>query len=113
VDIKQYYRKIREIENTLDDTYVLVKSLDTADGGKAGLISEVSRSVAAKMIVEARATLASEKDKAQYAEALSAAQEAAEKAELTKRVQVAIIADPNLQQGPKNRKGTESPNGGK
>ncbi|MBV8833880.1 MAG: hypothetical protein JO108_32170 [Acidobacteriaceae bacterium] len=112
MDVKQYYRKIREIENSLTDTYQLVVSLETADGGKAGLMSEVSRSVAAKLIVEGRATLAGDKDKARYVEAQVAAKRAAEKAAMAKRVQVAIIADPELH-GISRQKGGDNPSGGK
>ncbi len=113
MDVKQYYRKIREIENTLTDSYPLVVSLETADGGKAGLVSEVSRSVAAKMIVEGRATLASDKDRSRYADAHIAAKKAAEKAEMAKRVQVAIIADPGMHSEITNKKGADVPSGGK
>ena len=112
MDVKQYYRKIREIENSITDTYPLVVSLETADGGKAGLVSEVSRSVAAKLITEGRATLAGDKEKVRYAEAHVAAKKAAEKAEMAKRVQVAIIADPEVH-GISRQKSGDNPSGGK
>jgi hypothetical protein len=97
VDIKQYFRKIREIEGSLTEPYPVVFSLETSDGGKAGLACEVPRAVAAKMIVERRAALASVEEKELFFQQQEAAKKVAEKAELARRVQVAIIADPDLQ----------------
>lgn len=96
MDLKQYFRKIRQVEATLLDRFPLVVSLETSDGGKPGLISEISRTEAAKMIVEGRAVLASEEEKEFYRQQQACAKEAAEKAELAKRVQIAIVTDHDL-----------------
>lgn len=96
MDVKQYYRKIHEVEAGLTEPYSVVVSVETADGGKAGIASEVSRAVAAKMIVEGRAVLASAIEKEQYLEQQALAKKSAEKAELARRVQVAIISDSDL-----------------
>lgn len=97
MDLKQYYRKMREIEKSLAEPYVLIVSLETADGGKAGVVSEVPREIAAKTIVESRAVLATEDDRNAYRKQQAAAQKAAHKAELSRRVQVAIIADSDIE----------------
>jgi hypothetical protein len=97
MDVKQYFRKMREIEDGIVDPYPIVVSLETSDGGKAGAVCEVPRSVAAKMIIERRATLASTEQRELFFQQQEAAKKAAEKAELARRVQVAIIADPDLQ----------------
>ena len=96
MDVKQYYRKINEVEAGLKDKYPMVISLETADGGKAGLVSEVSRALAAKLIVEGRAVLASEADIERHRDEQATAKRNAEKAEFAKRLQVAIIADPEI-----------------
>ncbi|HLI29963.1 MAG TPA: hypothetical protein VKV79_02540 [Terriglobia bacterium] len=96
MDVKQYYRKVREIESAIPDEFPLVVSLETADGGRAGVVSEVSRLGAAKMIVEGRAALAGEEDKAAYREGQIVVRKAAEKAELAKRLQVAIVTESEL-----------------
>lgn len=93
MDLKQYFRKFREVEASLTDRYQLIVSMETPDGGKPGLISEVCREVAAKMIIEGRAALATEKDAKAYREQQASARKAAEKADLARRVQVAIISD--------------------
>jgi hypothetical protein len=109
MDVKQYFRRLREIEDSFVDKYPVVISLETPDGGKAGLIAEMSRHVAAKMILEARAVLASAEQKAAYYEHHEATKRAAEKAELARRVQVAIIADPEFQAQAVAKKTTSSP----
>ena len=108
MDVKQYYRKIKEVEATLVDTYPIVVSLETSDGGKAGVVSEVARSLAAKLIVEGRAALATAAEKAAHLEHQIRAKEAAAKAELTRRLQVAIIADPNAVPAAQQTKKPES-----
>jgi hypothetical protein len=60
MDLRVYYRKIREVEATIPGTSTLVVSMDTPDGGKAGTITEVPRRVAAKMVVDGTAKLATE-----------------------------------------------------
>ena len=94
MDLKKYFRKIHEIEATIDEAQTLVSSLETSDGGKAGIISEVSRSVAAKMIVEGSAALASKAEREQYLEQQAAARSAVKQAELAKRLHVTIVSDP-------------------
>ena len=98
MDVRQYFRKLRETEANITDSYPLVMSLETEDGGKAGLITEVHRHVAAKMIVEGRAVLASDEEKARYRDQQAVAQRAAEKEQLSKRLQVAIVSESELHQ---------------
>ena len=98
MELKKYFRKIREIEATLPERFPLVVSLETSDGGKQGTFSEMSREQAAKMIVEGRAVLASEEEKECYRRHQANAKARAQKAELAKRVQVAIVSDSELKQ---------------
>jgi hypothetical protein len=97
VDLKQYFRKIREVEAGIGEMYPLIVSLDTPDGGKAGTVSEVSRQIAAKMIVEGRAVLASEEEKEFYRQRQMAARKAHEHADISRRIQVAIMSEPDVQ----------------
>lgn len=108
MDLKQYFRKLREIESGIAEPYVLIVSLETPDGGKAGMVTEVSRFSAAKMIIEGRAVLATENQKEVYTAQQDAARRAAEKAALAKRVQVAILADSDLD-SPTAKKNSDSP----
>jgi hypothetical protein len=109
MDLKQYFRKMREIESTIPEPFVLIVSLETPDGGKPGMVTEVSRVSAAKMIIEGRAVLANESEKQAYFAQQEAARRAAEKLELSKRVQVAILADPELGNATAGKKNSDSP----
>jgi len=62
MDLKLYYAKIREQERKIEDPFPVVVSAATADGGKAGIRTEVPKAVAAKMIVDGVAELATRKD---------------------------------------------------
>jgi hypothetical protein len=58
MDLKKYYRKLRDIEGQILDPYVVVKSLPTPDGGVAGRLTEVAKEVAAKMLADGLAEVA-------------------------------------------------------
>jgi hypothetical protein len=60
VDVRIYYQKIRDVEAKIPQSSVKVISLQTPDGGKAGLITEVPRRVAAKMVVDGTAKIAAD-----------------------------------------------------
>lgn len=109
MDLKQYFRKMREIESTIPEPFVLLVSLDTPDGGKAGMITEVSRLSAAKMIIEGRAVLANERERETFRAQQAAERKAAEKAEMAKRLQVAILTESDLAGPLAGRKNSELP----
>jgi hypothetical protein len=96
VDLKQYFKKIKDTEASIEEHYPLIASLETADGGKPGATVEVSRREAARAIVENRAVLANEEQKKAYFEQLAARKKQAEKAELSHRLQIAVISDSEL-----------------
>ena len=98
MDLKQYFRKVRQVEASITDAFPLVVSLETPDGGKPGLVSEISREQAAKMIVEGRAMLATEEEKELYRQQQAEVKRAAERAEIAKRLQVAIISEADLRE---------------
>jgi hypothetical protein len=113
MDVKQYYRKLSEVEAGITEVYPVVVSLETADGGKAGVLCEVSRPVAAKMIVEGCAVLASGAEKELYLEQQANARKLAEKAEMARRVQVAIISESDLKTPTPARNNNDPFNNGK
>jgi succinate dehydrogenase/fumarate reductase flavoprotein subunit len=76
MDIRQYYERIREVAATIQEEYTIVKSLATDDGGKAGVFTEVSRSVAAKLVVDRKAILATPAEASEYRSQLKAAEAA-------------------------------------
>jgi hypothetical protein len=52
VDVKAYFRKIRNVAATISEDFVVVCSLRTEDGGVEGVTTEVSRMQAARLIVD-------------------------------------------------------------
>jgi hypothetical protein len=97
MELKNYFKKIKETETSLDQEFPLIVSLETSNGGKPGTVMEVSRQQAAKAIVEGRAVLANDEQKQSYLKQESARRAAVEKAELSRRVQIAIISEPERQ----------------
>jgi len=66
MDLRAYYQTIRKIEAEIREDSVVVVSLETPDGGRAGVLTEVPRSAAARLIVEQRVELASEEATARF-----------------------------------------------
>ena len=64
MDLRQYYLAIQTIEETIEDNPVVVVSAATGDGGRAGLLSEVTSHTAARLIVEGKAMLATKEQTA-------------------------------------------------
>ena len=91
MDIRVYYRKIREAEGKMSEDSVVVRSLETADGGRAGVLTEVSRRNAAKLIVEGRAELVNAEDAAKFRQSVRDAKVAADESEAAKRLEFTFV----------------------
>jgi hypothetical protein len=66
MDLRNYFQKIKQIEATIAEIFPLIISLETRDGGLAGTPTEVSRALAAKMIVDGLVRLAEPAEKQAY-----------------------------------------------
>ena len=96
MDLKVFYQKLRKIEQEIAEPHVIVVSQETPDGGRADQKVEVNRSIAARLVLEGRARLASPEEAAEYqAEVQKALQEAQQRA-LADRVQVNVISEADL-----------------
>ena len=58
MDLRGKFKKIRQIEATIEQPFVVVSSFETVDGGRDGVLTQVSRYQAAALIVEGRAKMA-------------------------------------------------------
>ena len=103
MDLRQYFKKIRDTENALTDTFPLIVSLETADGGKAGTFSEVTREQAAKLIVEGSARLASDAERKAYFDKQASDRKAVERADFARRLQVTIVGEPDFDAADEDR----------
>jgi hypothetical protein len=93
MDLRQFYKKVREVEASLTQPYVMVTSLETSDGGRPGVVSEVGREVAAMLIVGGKVVLAAEAEVDAYRKCQADAKAAHEKTEMAKHLQVTIISE--------------------
>ncbi len=59
MDLREYYENIREITATIDTEFTVVVSKKTPDGGRPGIMTEVTRDLAARLVVDKKAALAS------------------------------------------------------
>jgi hypothetical protein len=93
MDLRLFYQKLRKIEQEIADPHVLVVSYETPDGGRAGQTSEVSRGIAARLIVEGRARLASVEEVAAYRTAIEQARQEAEQRVMAQKIQVSVVSE--------------------
>ena len=96
MDLKVYYQKIRDLEQDLKAVYAVVISLETPDGGTAGVRSEVPARTAARMIVEGLARPASSKEEREFQEQKLEAKRVADHIEASKRMQITVVSESDL-----------------
>ncbi|MGD1092836.1 MAG: hypothetical protein ABSB35_12710 [Bryobacteraceae bacterium] len=66
MDLRAFYQKVRKIESTINDPDVVIVSRETPDGGKAGVQTAVPRRLAARLIAEEKADLATPEQAAHF-----------------------------------------------
>jgi hypothetical protein len=93
MDLRLFYQKLRKIEQGIPDPHVLVVSHETPDGGRAGQKSEVSRSLAAKLILEGRARLASAEEIAEYRAGVEQGRQEADQRAVAQKIQVNVVSE--------------------
>jgi len=96
MDLKVYYQKVRELEQSLQSTHPVVVSLETPDGGAAGVKTEVSARIAAQMIVEGRARAANSDELLEFQQQKLEAKRVADHLEASKRMQVTVVSESDL-----------------
>lgn len=96
MDLKVYYSKLRATEASIPEADTVVISLATPDGGKEGIRSEVRRAVAARLIVEQRARLATPEEAQAYREEMREAQRIAEQKAAAERMRITVLSEADL-----------------
>jgi hypothetical protein len=91
MDMRVYYRKVREQEDELKGDSLVVLSKETPDGGQAGVPIEVSRRNAAKLLVEGRVELASEEAAENFRQRVRDEKAAAEEKEAARRMEFTLV----------------------
>ena len=108
MDLKAYYQKLRQTEDSLAEPHVVVVSLATPDGGRAGVLTEAPRAIAARMIVERSARQATEEEARVFREKSVETRRKAEQAAVASRIQVTVVAAPEGTKSASNPKGAKS-----
>ena len=96
MDMRQFFQKIKEIEDLINLAEVILVSNKTDDGGKAGVKNEVKRSQAARMIAEGKARLATEDETKNFHECAAEAFKAGQDAMNSGKVQLAVLTDSEM-----------------
>ena len=91
MDVRSYYRKVKDTEEGLKGSEVVLVSLETPEGGKEGVRTEAPRSVAARMIAEGRARVATDAEASEFRDGLRAARQKHEREEAARRVQIVVM----------------------
>jgi hypothetical protein len=91
MDLRTYYKKVRDAEATLAGEHFVMVSLETSEGGKEGVRTEVPRPIAAKLIAEIRARVATDEEAREFHEANRAALDRHQQEEAASRMQVMVI----------------------
>jgi hypothetical protein len=93
-----YYQKIREQRATITEAFPVIVSHETAGGGKAGTMTEVTPDLAAKMIVDGTAQLATPKATGEFRQTQADAKQAADDEVAASKVQLTVVPREVLEQ---------------
>jgi len=96
MDLRLYYQKIRDAEAKIADEFPVVLSRETGDGGKAGTLTEVPRRIAAKMVVEGVAQVASLVQKEAFLTAQAEAKRVLDQLAAAAQVHLTVLSSSEL-----------------
>jgi hypothetical protein len=96
MDLKAYYRKVREIEASIDAEFPVIKSIATEDGGQAGQLTEVTPAIAARMIHDGIAEVATAEEAAAFRKRAEEARTEEEQRCRAAEVQFTILSEADL-----------------
>jgi hypothetical protein len=96
MNLRSYFQKIREIEQGLHEAFIVVVSQETSDGGVRGLLTEVPKHLAARMIADGRASLASQDEGRDFHEKKLEAKRLADQEAVASRMQVTLVPTAEL-----------------
>jgi hypothetical protein len=96
MDLRAYYHKIRELERNFSVVFPVIVSLETPEGGIAGVLTEVTGRVAARLIVEGRARAANDQETKEFQDQKADAKRTADQLEASTRMQVTVVSESDL-----------------
>jgi hypothetical protein len=105
MDLQIYYKKIRETVEAIAEIATVIVSLETPDGGREGVRTEAPRRIAAKMVVEGSARLATAEEALEFRKQNAEAKRRADQLAAASRMQFAVVSPGEL----RNVKGAVRP----
>ena len=96
MDLRAYYRKLREIEKSLPSDFVIIKSIATPDGGQAGLLTEVARNIAAKMVADGTAELAGPEETEAFRRQVTEQKKGEDQKRASAQIQFTVLTESDL-----------------
>jgi len=97
VDLRAFYQKVQKQEKEIPGSHAIVVSTETADGGRPGQTTEVAKGVAARMIVEGKARLATAEECAKHQANVMQGIEETKRRDLMGRAQVRLLSDSDVE----------------
>jgi len=94
MDLRRYYQELRKKEAEIEGKDIYVVSLDTADGGKAGVITHVPKAIGCRLIVEGKARLATAEEAERYEQEEERKRAEIASQEFARKIQVQVVAEP-------------------
>ena len=96
MDLRVYFQKIKQLEEIITGAFAVVVSHETPDGGIAGVLTEAPKSVAAQLVVEGKARLASQEEADAFQESKVQAKAESDRAALSGRVRLNLVSESEL-----------------
>lgn len=91
MDLRSYYKKLRDVERTIAEEFPVIVSKETPEGGKPGVLTEVPRALAARLVAESRAEVADAKLAARHREDTQEKKQVADQLLAASRLQVTVV----------------------
>jgi len=102
MDLRRYYQELRQKEAEIEGKEIYVVSLDTPDGGKAGVITQVPKKLGCKLIVEGKARLATTEEVEQFEKEQAEKRAEFFNQEFARKIQVQVVAEPSMRKSGKS-----------
>ena len=96
MDLRAYYRKIREAESTIDEEFPVVRSLATEEGGKDGHLTEVSRATAARMLTDGMVELATSEETRAFWARIKEARKLEQERQRASQIQFTVLSEADV-----------------
>ena len=96
MDLRAYYRNLRELEGSIEEPFPVLASVATADGGREGTMTETPRWLAARMVSQGQARLATDAEAEDFRAKLADARRKAESEAAAAKVHLTFLTAEDL-----------------